>query len=108
MSDKMIDLLNSIAKKPGTTVDHLWSVLIIQAQISAYYKITAVLVVAIAIVVARFNLHKFFGVKKDDTKGTILFVSIILSILGMVILYGAVTGLANPEYWAMQKLRLAW
>ena len=101
MQQELLNRLDALAAKLGTTAEHLWGVLIYQARIDA-------LVSAIGFVV--FGLITMFLYKvvrnADDE------IDRIFPAVGMVITFGIAiaclfsiwTPLLNPEYFALQKV----
>lgn len=101
-----------LADKLGTTVDHIWSVLLKQAPVSAFIDISGwiLLIVLLSIV-----LFKLFRVNVDVSKTfdevgktiAILVTSLVLFIVlmcGLLSLSNDISGFTNPEYWALNKL----
>jgi hypothetical protein len=121
MNDKTLEIFNRLADKFGTTVEHLWGVLVKQAVISAVTEI----VMALAMVAAWVWLFRFVRGKTTKPKETPedrypyaewrgegaliawLVAAIALLLVTIKVCYAATTGLTallNPEYWALKQL----
>lgn len=121
MNDKTLELLNRLADKFGTTVEHLWGVLVRQAVISAVTEI----VMALAMVAAWVWLFRFVRSKTTAPKETPenryphaewedagaliawLVAALALLLVTIQVYCAATTGLTallNPEYWALKQL----
>jgi len=121
MNDKTLELLNRLAEKFGTTVEHLWGVLVKQAVISAVTEI----VMALAMVAAWVWLFRFVRGKTTEPKETPedryphaewreegaliawLVAAFALMLVAIQVYRAATTGLTallNPEYWALKQL----
>jgi heme/copper-type cytochrome/quinol oxidase subunit 2 len=121
MNDKVIELLTRLADKFGTTVEHLWGVLVKQAGISAVTE----LVMAFVMVAAWAWLFRFVRGKTTEPKETpedryphaewreedalIAWLVAAFSLMLVVLqVYSAITtaptALFNPEYWALKQL----
>jgi len=121
MNDKTIELLNRLADKFGTTAEHLWGVLVKQAQIHAANQ----LIVAVVLVVLWTFMFRFVrgkttssdpipeseypeGEWKSDEAifawvwvwGSLVFVLIVVCTTAA----SCLTALLNPEYWALKQL----
>lgn len=121
MNDKTLELLNRLADKFGTTVEHLWGVLVKQAVISAVTEI----VMALAMVAAWLWLFRFVRRKTTEPKETAedryphaewreegaliawLVAALALLLVTIQVYCATTTGLTallNPEYWALKQL----
>jgi len=108
MNDKNLELLQSIAEKFGTTVEHLWNVLLKQAMLSAWID-GIIGVVTLGLWISAF----FFVRKKTKSKWSKDEASMGWFVLGLAgcfafVLVGfcasaVVTALINPEYLALKK-----
>ena len=49
MNETTIQLIEELSKRLGTTVDHLWGVLVQQAPIFAVYRIIALIVIVLSV-----------------------------------------------------------
>lgn len=121
MDDNTKQALTMLAEKLGITGEYIWGVLLKQAYISLFTQILLFSIVALVIyVLVRFAMGKMKTPKATDVNPYPVpawgeedrFVSWILIATGMiailiwslVILNTAITVLANPEYWALQKI----
>ena len=107
----MDELLQEIAISLGTTVEHLWGVMVTQAPISS----VTFLVTSILMVVALWFSSKYLlGLEKDEYDefsinaiilwsvwGCIAFFTFIIALSG---LNAFIAGIFNPEYWALMQL----
>lgn len=118
MNEKLAELLAQLAAKLGTTVEHLWAVLVHQAKVEALvsigWDIAAVVYVALLIK----KLPGWFQAVADyDDEGEggkafcMLFGAVAGVVVGVVAFIGiiatvgtTVTQLANPEYWALKEI----
>lgn len=112
MNDDLQKQLAQLASKLGTTVDHLWSVMVKQAPIdSCVFFFTLAIMVAVT-----YTFWKRFSSAKVDPEtiggechkvlmlilfGVMLLATFILLVCG---LSEAIAGFLNPEYWALQDL----
>ena len=120
MNDKTIELLNKLADKFGTTVEHLWGVLIKQAAITAVAEIVMALVM-IAAWVWMFRFVRGKTAEQPETsdryahpeweqEGALIawIVVCIAALITCLQIYGALTtgatALLNPEYWALKQV----
>ena len=121
MDEKTAALIEKLAEKLGTTAEHLWGVIITQAQISGLVDlIICTVLVALAVVAVRFVKHKTTKPEEtdddryqhaeweDEGAGLAwLGVAILLLIVGLVVIGSAqdiVAAFANPEYWALKRV----
>jgi hypothetical protein len=115
MNEQTEKLLRELAEKLGTTAEHLWSVLIRQARIDAVTSIVLLVAtasfLAVLLWLARFSCKKGIDSINDDgwifatvvfaIGAIILAVTLIVQVseLGLI-----VSGLCNPEYWALKQI----
>jgi uncharacterized membrane-anchored protein len=110
MNDQTEMLIRELANKLGTTVDHLWGVLVRQAPI---YGITSVLLFSLFVIVG-YLLFKFAYKKSDDDslltcdKEFYWFILIVYYAAFFALLVVNAQSIAaaflNPEYWALHQL----
>lgn len=125
MNDKTLELLKQLADKFGTTVEHLWGVLVKQAVISA----TVECVMTIATVSAWVWLFRFVRKKTAEPAGSEpdsrwvregcaewteevaviawVFVAVALAFVVAQIYFAVDIGMTaalNPEYWALKQI----
>lgn len=119
MDSKTEALIRELATKLGTTVDHLWSVMIKQAFVSSMISIFQYLLI-IAGVIVWVKIHKWLSEKEGDGYSNMryddyelaagvpmIITGIMLLILVVVSLFSitdTITGFVNPEYWALDHI----
>lgn len=110
-------MLAELAEKLGTTIEHLWGVLLQQSFI---FGISASLIsmIMLAILIGVFYYLKKVGNerRKKDWEceyavdpliiGWVffIFIAIVFPIVILVTFYEVVTAFFNPEYWALQTI----
>lgn len=111
--ERLTDLLEKLAAKLGTTIEHLWMVLVNQAHVQVWKN--AVTIIILAIVNAFFAKYAFGLFKgkhfSDDDDAypifVVIFTTILLvtsSIFGVRLFLEAFDAALNPEYWALNKI----
>jgi hypothetical protein len=112
MNEQLVNTLNTLALKLGTTAEMLWEVMMKQAPI---YAMTSTFVIVLSGVLF-FFLYKFF--KKNewfadeiDENPFMFLVSTVLAIAvacyGVLVLTtipSIIYAIFNPEYWALMNL----
>lgn len=114
-------LIRELAEKLGTTSEHLWSVLVKQAPITAATEILT----ALAVSSTFYYLLKLTKIKTTTPKATetnrfpeqewkyenAFFAWMVTGIVGVITLLivccafsSSITALLNPEYWALKQL----
>lgn len=117
MKNQTTELLEKLAVQLGTTAEYLWSVLIVQARISA---ITDLIFFILAIVSGYFlyrthlylsketeDMYSLYERKEEAVILPMFFVVIIWVIFFLVMFFSIgniINGLFNPEYWALNKI----
>jgi hypothetical protein len=121
MDDKLVPLLEKLAEKFGTTVEHLWEVMIKQASISAIID-TITTVVIVGICVAGYRLvrrkttkhpreeyHSPAAEWEDDGAlaawACLIVACLVAGAVSIFAIDNVVTALFNPEYWALIRIR---
>ena len=112
MNDKALELLNRLAEKFGTTVEHLWGVLIKQAPISAVSEMVMTLIFAIVWMwTIRFVHIKTTASEEpwDEMETTLAWGMVVsFGLILMINIYctvtSSLTAFLNPEYWALKQL----
>jgi hypothetical protein len=121
MNDKTLELLTRLADKFGTTVDHLWGVLVKQASLEAVTEILlAIAVVALWLWAFRFVTAKTKTPAETpedryphaEWRNEVAFVAWLIVAVGLLIALvqvsiattTGITALLNPEYWALKQL----
>ena len=108
-------LLEQLALKLGTTVEHLWGVLLRQAPISGTVNIIiSVTVIIISVFFVRLAIVKTKGPDAEwDEEGAFLIwvVALIIAFGSSAIVFASIKNIAsaflNPEYWALNELLTA-
>lgn len=120
MNDKTLELLTKLSDKFGTTVEHLWEVMVKQAVIVAFNEILlAVGMIAVFICLYRFVRaktkvpektpeDKYPNAEWEDEGAVLAWIAIGLSLIVVTLqVYTATTTgltvLFNPEYWALKQ-----
>ena len=112
MNEQLQNTLAALAEKFGTTVEHLWDVLIYQARVEAVVTGIELIFIAILFSVSLHYVRVLFkGVLKDDWD-EITYAPIVCLIIGMVLLgvwaindvSNIITMVWNPEYWALRQI----
>ena len=110
MNERLNNALAVLAEKLGTSVDHIWEILVRQARISA----TVDLIQYAAVVVCCMLWWKYRASATSEdweyagarsvgvvSSGTVL---AILIVVCFICFGNTVSALLNPEYWALQKI----
>ncbi len=118
MNDKLQNILADLAEKFGTTVDHLWTIMVRQAMISGIMDIINILfILGVTVVYSKFLIWYLRNQKDlDDNEFMYGFLCPLVMILGgvgtiMLIgvgltanIYDLITAFGNPEYWALHQI----
>lgn len=107
MNDQLAIVIDKFATKLGVTAEHLFSVMMAQAKISAMSDIAICCLfwALFAVLVAKFN-----KCNKDDYDATAFWgaSSVVVFVICITITALAInsvsSALLNPEYWALHKL----
>ena len=115
------EILQALADKFGTTVEHLWGVLIKQAEISAIVNSVSILLM-VSIVIWCFRLLRDKTIEPEQIEGeshkypkwdeeTAFYawciwgtISFVLSFYIFDAMQLIIAGFFNPEYWALHKI----
>lgn len=115
MEEKIFSMLDVLAEKLNTTVEHLWAVLVNQAPIEG---VSYLLVTGIAFIVGVCSLRfacKLFD-RADFDNGNNEVISFVISlVIGVICVIGSIAtffseflniagAFFNPEYWALERL----
>lgn len=117
MKEELLKRLDALAVKLGTTIDHLWAVLIMQAKITIIEDLLRMLLFGIGIVVL-WRVFKWLIIRqaaarelsKYDGESHIVGMAvcaIAMASLGGICIYELTelpTLILNPQYWALQKI----
>jgi hypothetical protein len=113
MDDKTLQALTALAAKLGTTAEYLWGVLLKQAPIQGALDLAVIAAWAAACVwLVRLVHRKTTGddPEWDDELGRVFawigtgIACILTAVIGGLSIAGAVTAIANPEYWALRQI----
>ena len=98
-------LIEQLAAKLGTTADHVWGILIQQAMVSAITNSIFAAAALITSIIIINRLNKLDYDKYDVLPDVGKVLTYALSAVAIPILvYSAITGFANPEYWALSQI----
>jgi len=110
MDEKLFALIDQLAAKLGIVVEHLWGVMLKQAYISAIIDLSLLTAIWIGCVLL---WKKYSSIPKpdspdDDSKIMLLlgclFITAVVVAITPILLPSTLTGLFNPEYWALQQI----
>ena len=110
--EQLTPLLQKLAEQLGTTVEHLWKVLIQQTQveISLCHLWMNLWLWGGIILIVVFGLFLIYAIIEDeDSTGAtclfIIFATIIICAIGYYVNYTDLLTLTkNPEYWALKEV----
>lgn len=114
----ILQRLDALAAKIGTTAAQLWQVYLAQSKVEAIRDCTSGLLMILIGVVVCFKLIPFFWSKQSAARkkceydgdgwaaaGIIgAIVCVMLAVLAVSFLYASVGEFMNPSYWAFQHL----
>lgn len=120
--NQYIEFMQYLSDKFGTTVEHLWEVLLYQAQLNAIIQLVVVISL-ISLTVWGFNFIKAKTTDRiidgkicdaewsDDGRVVLAGLFWLVTLVVVVIIACSsveiiVSGFLNPEYWALQQLRV--
>lgn len=122
MEKSIAMVLEQLSNKLGTTVEHLWSVLVKQATVDAVINIVCIIIVA-ALGVLLYKLHKKFSketkpqeesytsteYERHESTAIIMGIStavwaIIAIVMFFCLIPETITALVNPEYTALKNV----
>lgn len=111
-TDKIIGMLEALAKKLGTTGEYLWGVLVKQGYLELYTDIayiTVAFIVAITCITTamkEFINNERVDIRGDWTKGKFALVLFCLVLGGLSLFTGLITfnGLQVPEAYALERI----
>ena len=105
MNDQTLKLVESLAAKLGTTAEHLFSVVVRQAPISAA---TDFIMSALIVIVIAWSFKRVRAYQGDFPVEGVWFAwclfSIIFGGIAFFSIPGIISALLNPEYWALMKI----
>lgn len=122
MNDKLQNVLSELAIKLGTSVEHLWKVLVYQAKINVVIdSIWYFLIISIGVIL--FKLHVRFEKKIEHSTtryspssyyedqeasgyimGILACVWLVSSVMAFFSLGDFISAVFNPEYWALNEI----
>ena len=114
MNEQTEKLIRELADKLGTTVEHLWGVLIKQAPITAVTDLLECVMLAVVCIVGGKYLlrwhRKLDGNCEADHPGLVMLyvVWVVMLIITIISVLTSVSEIANailnPEYWALKQI----
>ncbi len=113
LQEKIANLLETLATKLGTTIEHLWGVLINQAHVQVFKNIFIIITLIIVnTFVGKYAFGLFKGKSLNDNDDfypiliLIIFITLLVSssIYGIRLTIDTFDAALNPEYWAFQKI----
>lgn len=118
MNEQQIKLLEKLAEKLGTTVEHLWSVLVKQALIDAITGCASTVFILVLGFIAlngarKLKVDEYGDIQLNDKDTSIPKVVVIIACFVLIITglfcatfdVGAITtALLNPEYYAFKQI----
>jgi len=109
MNKELINLLEGIANKMGSTTEHLWEILVRQAPIECCkYIIQIFLFLGITGLFLWSLYYLLISDEEMEEKAWIglIFFVLILACLGATteLIYRMITVIKNPEFWALKEL----
>ena len=111
--DGILQRIDALAAKIGTTAAHVWDVYVQQARVEAIRDtVSVVLLLIVSAFLANLSYCLFrYGIREDNyddwpyvTGGFAAAVSLALLIVLSSTCYGAIGEWLNPQYWAFQHL----
>lgn len=120
-NQNVTQLIEKLASKLGTTTEYLWSVLVKQAYVSSIIDIVvSIVLVVISYLVIKGILKAYKKEQEECSRSSYyssmdnplfmlgcIFGGIFILVSGFIILVNIgniITGLTNPEYWALNKV----
>lgn len=111
MNEQTIKLIEQLAAKLGTTAEHLWAVLVRQAQVAVWQNIFEIAMLSFLLYLY-FKFTKYVFADEDKiNEGGYVFVIAIGGIVAAIAIFMIIfsfevilTCIGNPEYWALQKV----
>ena len=117
MKNQTTELLEKLAVQLGTTAEYLWSVLLVQARISAMTDLIF-LILAILSGYLLYRTHRYLSQGTEDAHSIYyekeeavmipMIIGLIIWITFFLVMFfsigNIISGLFNPEYWALNKI----
>lgn len=116
LSQEVLNRLDALAAKLGTTVAQLWAVLIVQARVEAWSDVVfGVVFVALAFWAIKVLRSAITSLSKADpyvrwSNGDAirfwlsLVGSLAFGVMATFTISDAITPMLNPQYWALQEI----
>lgn len=118
---KAIDMLEALAEKLGTTLEHLWGVLLRQALVEGIYSAVLVVVGALTLGVLIYAYILVVRAGRNESKrendpffqhlaqiagglAFCLFGTLVCDLLILKNVHTALICFINPEYWAIREV----
>ncbi len=105
-------LLETLAKKLGTTAEYLWAVLVKQAFIASCIDILQYIILGVATYFFIKLTKKYWLMGEEKRWDTIWLIIpgiagvalLLIWIVAFIAIQNTITGFINPEYWALNKI----
>jgi hypothetical protein len=110
MDDKTAQLIERLSTKLGTTVEHLWGILIKQAPISAATMLifNGAMIVFLWLMWRKLKTIEFEKWDSDFGKGALwggFIIAVIITLCFFASDFSIIfAGFFNPEFWALKQL----
>ena len=119
IQQRVIDALQVLADKLGTTADFLWEVLLRQAMLEGVFNVFVALSWTLIVVATLIGCRKIWvALPKaipNDSNGVLVIRMLLGVASALLVIVGTVTGIfgpirialtcfVNPEYWASQEV----
>jgi ABC-type proline/glycine betaine transport system permease subunit len=116
-TEQIAPLLEKLANKLGTTADHLWGVMIVQARIDGYVTLAQIAIMVVATFFYVKGLKYFLKNAEEMHEGAFA-ASVICVVIGAIIgiivwlttffnLNLLIASFFNPEYYALHEIMQA-
>lgn len=112
--EQIIEILNAMAQELGVAASVLWEALLRQSIITGItYLIIMVFLFVTGVVFLKATANSLreweeASLADKDDEGTLVllfgFLTLMCTIFFFTMLHPTITALANPEYWAIQKI----
>ena len=111
--DGILQRIDALAAKIGTTAQHIWDVYVAQARVEAIRDTIFVVLFLIVSSLLAYLSYRLFqhGIKENDydvwpyvTGTSAAIVSVACVAIALVTMYSAIGEWLNPQYWAFQNL----
>lgn len=109
MSQEVTKILDILAERFGTTIEHLWGIMVRQAMVNSISNLALAVVTLVAILIV---VQKWESWTDDIDEGgigvpLIMFFG-LFGVCGIIITIkvfpDTITGFFNPEYWVLQQI----